>query len=123
MDQGQCRTVNFCEKKKFFESEVDDKRFYESHSWVVRTPENETQPFVTTSPERGLDASILYFDYRNDMRPKDKSSFILMIHSPLELPTESNQKFHLNDLDYDTFFVTPQLNTIDDTMIAMKPQE
>lgn len=58
-----------------------------------------------------------------DQKPTDKNPFILMIHNPYELPTNDTQKYYENLIDYDTFFITPQLNTIDDTMIAMEPKE
>lgn len=46
-----------------------------------------------------------------------------MIHSPFELPSKANQQFHMGGMDYDTFFITPQLSTIDDTMLDMDPYE
>lgn len=126
-DQGQCRTINFCNQKKILRFGVNDAGIFELKGWLKRVLKNQTQPFMTTSYELGFDASILYKDYRkineSTLKLLTKSTFILMVHSPFELPTKANQKQYLTDMDYDTFFITPQLNTIDGTMIGMKPYE
>lgn len=81
--------------------------------------ENKTTPYMTTSFELGMDATV----YNGVFYQKDSTPFSLMIHSPFELPTMDNQKFYYSDMSDDIFFITPQLHTIDDSMIGMKPHE
>lgn len=122
---GLCRTVNFCDKENFLRSKVDEGRgvkyIFSIEDDIV--PENQTQPYMTTSPELGVDVAIFHGDLKKSLRARGNSSILLMIHSPFELPTKGNQKFYMTGMEYDTFFVTPQLYSIDDTMIGMEPHE
>lgn len=113
-DFGLCRIMNFCDRDSFFQDTVDKKGVLDPGVEPPTEGEflNESQPYKTTSPELGVEAMI-----------SSKNQFVLMIHSPFELPSKDNQMFHLPDKGHYTFFVTPQLNTIDDTMIKIKPQE
>lgn len=123
-DFGMCRTINFCFEENFLQDDVDNKRifqFYQADNigWL----KNQTQPLMTPSPELGVDAIIENKDFYTFFKTRGNSSYELMIHSPFELTSKQNQKFQIADMDYVTFWVTPQLNTIDDTMIGMDPKE
>lgn len=124
---GKCKTLNFCDQKMFFRDEVfkGDRAFRLLVSkYEDDVPLNQTQPVMTTSSELGIEAVISRHQYNMEtLKYSDSNSFILMIHSPFEVPTKANQKFYLTDLDSDLFSVTPQVNTIDDTMTGMKPHE
>lgn len=82
---------------------------------------------MTTSLELGIDTNFYNSDHEFDDEGKLKTQpndpLLLMIHSPYELPTLETQTFLVVDLEHDTFFVTPQLNKIDDTMMTMEPLE
>lgn len=125
---GKCRMLNFCDRNKFLRDEANDGRVlgigivHQSNKLVA-----DNQPYTTTSLELGADLKIYSLDYEEDddenLTPRSNDPFILMIHSPFEMPTRENQKFLIVDMDHETFFVTPQLNRIDDTMIDMEPHE
>lgn len=123
---GLCRTINFCDEKNYLRDNVEDKRIFQGVVGIdledVTKPENETQPYMTSSVNSGFMA--VAFKKGEKIRAQSPLSPIqLSIHSPFEWPTKRNSWFTLVDMDYDTFWVTPQLDTIDDTMIAMEPQE
>lgn len=125
---GTCRIVNLCKRNDLLRDKIDGNRTFGDTSWQLRQkyPENVTQPFMTTSSDLGMNVILTILKkngYQTEPRPKGVNPFILMIHNPYELPTNQTQKYFENLMDYDTFFVTPQLNTIDDSMIAMKPKE
>lgn len=124
---GLCRIVNFCKRNDLLRGEIDGNRTftYVPAMFDDAHLENQTQPSMTASLELGFDAKIYALENRRliNRQHKNRSPFILIIHSPYELPSSENQKFNAVLMDYDTFFVTPQLTTIDDTMIAMKPHE
>lgn len=124
LELGMCRTVNFCYEENFFEDQVDQRRIFQYYQ-VPQSflQQNLTQPIKTPSPELGIDSTIENNDFYRFFRTRGNSSYTLMIHSPFELPTKRNQKFVIADMDFDTFFVTPQLNTVDDSMIGMDLQE
>lgn len=128
---GLCKTFNFCKRHNFVQERVDEGRVFvndtdnESEKFV-NDPEdffNETQPYKTSSRELGFDVTIYHADDEDEPDTLDHRSYILMIHSPFELPTKENHKFYLNDRDKFMFYVTPQLETVDDTMIDMDPHE
>lgn len=130
---GKCRTVNFCDPKLFFEPMVDDEQFFEYIDFDDETdeewkfygtfPENQTTPYSTSQLELGFETTV-YSGFNNkESNKKGGNSFILMIHSPFEPPTKETNKFFFGVASYDTFFVTPQLTTIDDTMIGMEPKK
>lgn len=125
---GLCRTINFCDQKDYLRDDVDEERIFvdtvAEYYDVVFEPENETRPYMTNSINLGLTITAYYRDAKGlEARTKAIKPFMLIIHSPFEWPTRHNQRFTLVDMDYDIFWVTPQLNTIDDSMIAMDPQE
>lgn len=118
LEIGKCKTVNFCDRKHFFQSTVDQNRITEYIERYRKKPKNETAPYKTTSTELGFRAQILSYNMLKAANP-----FILLVHSPFELPTKDNVKFTMVDMDYDNFFVTPQLENIDDSKINMEPHE
>lgn len=121
---GLCRVVNFGLEEHFFHDQVDSKRIYKHYE--IRDNEwlqNRTLPLKTPSLELGIDVYIENDDFYTFYKTRGNSSYQLIIHSPFELPTKENQKFIVADMDYDTFWITPQLNTIEDSMIGMQPQE
>lgn len=123
---GKCKTVNFCDSKNYLHDDVDDEKVLKLHFINFEhyeMTENETLPYKTTSLDLGIFVTVFYEDLDTKAIQQRKNSFVLIVHSPLELPSKSNQLFHMGGLDYDTFFVTPHLNTIDDTMIGMTPEE
>lgn len=117
---GLCKSVNFCDQNLFLSDEVDKQRTFKYiYAWFdPDIPENETQPFMTTSLNLGLVVSVFQRNLRTLVDP-----FLLMIHSPFELPTKETQNFYMSGLDHDNFYVSPQLNTIDESMIGMQPHE
>lgn len=127
---GICRTTNFCELESF-------KRLLSAYFLSIPPdsiqPENQTQPYMTTAVAFGFDVMILpisleqngtgvggfnYSALKNNTNP-----FILMIHSPYELPTKKTQTFYVSAVENDIYFITPQLEKIDDSMIGMDPHE
>lgn len=121
---GLCRTVNFCFEENFLRDDVDNKRIFQYYqAYNIDWLKGQTQPLKTYSPELGVETTIENNDFYTFFKTKGNSSYKLMIHSAFELPTKRNQIFYVADMDYDTFWVTPQLNTIDDTMISMDPEE
>lgn len=122
---GMCRTLNFCDQNKFLQSEVDERRVFKYFfsNFDDRVPENQTRPYTTTSPERGMNVVVFHGHLGIASKNKVNNPFILMIHSPFELPTKKDQQYYMSDMDHDTFFVTPHLTKIDDTMIGMEPHE
>lgn len=126
---GLCRTTNFCDQKEFLQHEGRFSMELKLYSGIERVgakiPEkmviNKTQPFTTNSVNLGFTATANNDDMYDGKKMVDP--FLLMIHSPFELPTEESQKFVISGFDFITFYVTPQLKTIDDTMIGMEPNE
>lgn len=91
--------------------------------YLYDMPENETQPLSTTSVNLGFTTAVVYDLSKTVPELKPINPLLLMIHSPFEVQTKENQKFFVVEMDYDTFFVTPQLTTIDDSMFGMRPHE
>lgn len=123
---GICRTVNFAEPEIFLKSQVDVGRIFQGtydDREGVAPFENETQPFMTTSVNLGLDNIVFYNEEIGKFKENGIPPFYLIIHSPYEYPTKENQIFLMSGIDYVTFVVTPQLNTIDESMIDMEPQK
>lgn len=136
---GLCRTVNFAEPADFLHEEVDGKRIFQGiYDWNKELfpetgsigsfsfePENETQPYMTTSVNLGFKTTMFYDKNkkRNQNRTMGINPGLLMIHSPFEFPKKGNQKFTISGLNKDTFWVTPQITKIDDSMIGMEPHE
>lgn len=88
----------------------------------INVPVNQTP---LTAKYLGIYAAVFKRSYRMGVLI-DRGTitpFKLMIHSPYALPTKKDRQFQMVNMDYDTFWVTPQINTIDDSMIAMKPHE
>lgn len=112
---------------------VDDEQFFEYIEFDDETdeewkfyghfPENETTPYNTSQLELGFETTVSSGYNKKDSNQTDGEPFILMIHSPFEMPTKENYKFFFADASYDTFYVTPQLNTIDGTLIEMDPKK
>lgn len=122
---GKCMTLNFHDREKFYSDEVSHDR----QGWTTREhadreikPENQAAPYMTTSAEFGFDA-VMYIETGIYAMYEKLSPFNLVIHSPFEMPTKANQRFLMAEKDYNTFFVTPQLSTIDESMTAMEPQK
>lgn len=123
---GLCRIVNFAEPENFLQSEVDERRiFQEVYNFYddIDPVDNGKQPLMTTSMNLGFSTMLVNNEQIGDFKKPDIDSFLLMIHSPYELPTNENQKFIISDLDRYMFDVTPQLNRIDNSMIAMEAKE
>lgn len=114
----RCRTANFCEPKNFLKDGVDADRLFKLIESTEES-ENLAQPYMTLSAKVGVDSKV----YHNSNKKADIYRYELIFHSPYELPTKRNQKFFLPNFDNALFYVTPQFNTIDDTMIAMDPHE
>lgn len=131
-EYGKCRVANFLDPKAFFHSKADEKQFFEYVELDDDTdedlkyngsfPENQTTPYKTSSFELGFDITVYNGRYDKAFVDQDSKPFILMIHSPFGLPTKDSQRFYFADMSHDAIFITPQLNTIDDTMIGMKPK-
>lgn len=120
---GQCMIINFCDQKNFLRSGADEDGLFE-YSPTPRddnVPENQTRPYSTISIELGINAAISRFFEASEI--ESPLALILMIHSPFELPTQETQKFYLSHIDFDTFFVSPLIDRIDDSMISMEPQK
>lgn len=124
---GVCKTANFCDQENFLHDEVDKDRIFQNLTtdffiWELREPKNKTKPYMTTAESLGLRTTAFHnpylFEDKNNVDP-----FLMIIHSPFELLTENDQQFVVGGLDQDTFFITPQLNTIDESLFGMKPQE
>lgn len=124
---GICKSVNFCDRKMFFSSEVDEKQISEyspsKYPQYTKTPENQTQPYKTTSLEFGFFARVLHRKNLNQLEKIFTNPILLMIHSPFELPTKKSRQFTMVDMNFDNFIVTPQVEKIDDSMINMEPHE
>lgn len=120
---GLCRTVNFCGQNNFLRDEAYEERIFgNSHTnYDVDLPQNETPPYMTTTKNLGAIARFSKLSIWHAFEPF--TPFQLIIHSPHGLPTRNDQQFHMSKMDYDTFWVTPQLTRIDDTMIGMEPHE
>lgn len=120
---GTCRTTNFCELESF-ESLLSNNVLSDGIP-----PENQTQPYMTNAVIFGFDIMILPIAHQSGDGPKytalknSPNPYILIIHSPYEMPTKKTQQFYVSDIEYDIFFVTPQLNKIDDSMIGMEPHK
>lgn len=123
---GRCKTINFSPQNNLLKDEVDGNRIYKDSLTLLEgrySTKNLTQPYKTTSPELGITVVINHIDYKYTEVYEILNTFRLIIHSPFELPTKANQQFYITDLDDLAFWVTPQLNTIDDSMVNMKPHE
>lgn len=122
---GFWRILNFCLPSEFLNEEVDIESHYKIFKEEFGYIKNEirAQPYKTTSPDLGFQVSINHGSLMALPTLRIENPFVIMIHSPFELPGEETQKFFLVELDYDVFVVTPQLNKIDDTMIDMEPEE
>lgn len=122
---GWCRTINFCEQKSFLQADVEENRLFPSieAEYDPYVPENYTPPFMTTLASQGMNVRI--FRENEEMAPslRNANTYLLMIHSPFEVPTRTNRRFQMVDMDYNSFYITPQLNKIDETMIGMEPKE
>lgn len=126
---GLCRIANFCGRKKFLRDEVYGARIFgEPYSYysLPNLPENSTPPYMTTSKTLGFIASVFKRIHSTETLMNLSATikpFKLIIHDSFRLPTPDDRQFYMENMDYDTFWVTPQLNKIDDSLIGMKPQE
>lgn len=122
---GQCRTLNFCDPEVFLSDDADADRYLERTSFKYfqsfkRVPGNQTTPYFTTSSKLGV---LVMIKHEEEFPQNTNNSFTMMIHSPFEMPTKDNQQFFMVGRDFNRFSITPQLITIDETMIGMTPHE
>lgn len=85
---------------------------------------NETDLFKTPNKELGIDALIyrgLFF--MPNMIGGNKIFYRITFHTPYELPNENYQQFLITELESVMFYVSPQLRTIDDSMLKLTPKE
>lgn len=133
-EMGLCRIFNLCAQENLLRNEADGARIFKGiyehyYGEFNELPEryiNDTPPYKAKSENIEVRVKVEYSEEKVESERQDSlfvDIFLLVIHSPFELPIKASQQFYMSGDDYDNFFVTPQLDTIDDTMTEMDPLE
>lgn len=131
---GYCDVFNMIDVKEMFNADLVADFFTSIVDLQVRTSRpagakftivdwNATKPFKTLHKKLGIDATLYRGIVHVDRIHSVKKLQRIIFHSPFEMPSENSQQFFLSEGDSVMFSITPQLKTIDESLLQLKPLE
>jgi hypothetical protein len=137
--KGLCATSNLISAFKLFDRNViSDRIFYArgSEAFQLKFDQDieeydslEKIPFHTRHKDLGVEMHLFEgksapgFENYEDFYKFENLGFLLTVHGPDELPDHTHHYYTVSPKQSYLVLITPQLKTIDDSLVSLSPEE